>query len=498
MPYTPTTEAAPFAPAANGITSQAETYNIYSRPIAERTALFARHNNYVGFSTFLKAMGFSRGSDTPTVGHYELPWQQDTITIGAITTASTGVGTPVTFELDASNMYNTGVTSGGTSVQASYPLEGDVFELYDNTQVRIKTKDVSVSPHRITVDPLDNTIDLATRLLVTEEYGIQFNLFAESTGLPPSRAPRIMKYTNEFGLIKHACRVTGHELTNAVYHETIPGDASSARQSIYQTMKVEDVNRYERSKSNLLLFGKIATGLTELVTATNIDTPITSTEGLVPFGLTSGFVDTYTVGAYAITDFDVIANKYYDERSISNGNLLTLDGPTISTETENVLNSFFSNDLTPFINNIIPDYSMALDGYQEGLDEGDNTVGLGYSVIRKNGLTFHMKRLSEFNDIKGVGSTNYKYRNYRVTVPVGFTTDVRTSTSRPMCGYEFKQLGNYSREDVVGDIAGAGVGGSNTPYGKAVNEIDNYSQFMISHIAGHWAVGNAIVMQIPA
>jgi hypothetical protein len=109
-----------------------------------------------------------------------------------------------------------------------------------------------------------------------------------------------------------------------------------------------------------------------------------------------------------------------------------------------------------------------------------------------------MKRLDEFHDIQGGGHTSYKYRNYRIAIPAGFANNIRTNTSRPMVGYEYKQSGNYSREDVWGDFSGAGVGGNNTPYGRAVNEVDSYKRFMISHIAGHWACGNSIVMQIPA
>lgn len=500
MPYTPTSDNAafPFSPGAQGVATENELYSVYQRPIAERIALMARHMSYVGFASFLKGMGFSDGSDTPTVGHYELPWQEDEIHVGTITTASTGAGTAVTFSVHADNMYDTGITSGGSARQASYALAGDIFELYDRTQVRVMSKDVTVNPHRLTVKPLDSAVDLVTALIAAESYGITHNLFAEASGLPASRSPRIMTYNNTFGLIKHACDISGHELTNAVYHETIVGDASSARQSIIVTMKHEDIIRYERSKSNLLLFGQQATGLNELVTETSMDTPINSTEGFVQFGLTSGLQDTYTVGSYALTDFDVIADHLYDERAITSSNLVTLDGPTITTETENMLNTFFVNDLSPFINNLIDGYTETFKGLHQTLDTADATAGFGYSVVKKNGLLFHMKRLSEFNDIKVVGNTNYAYRNYRMVAPMGLTNDIRTSKSRPMCGYEYKALNNYSREDVMGNIVGAGVGGDNSPFGPAVNPTDTYKRFQISHLAGHWATGNAIVMQIPA
>jgi hypothetical protein len=496
MPYTPSTEPIPVNPGGNAVT-ETEFLTIYDRPIAERTALMARHAHNVPFATWLKAMGNGKGSDTPTTGHYELGWEVATVTVNAITTAAGGAGNPLTFTLTAGDMYDSGVTSSGTSIQASYPVKNDVLELHDRTQVIVTAKDKTVNPHRITVKPLDSSIDLDSKITAAEEYAVLHNLHPEGSGLPAPRAPRVMKYTNDFGLIKHSFTITGHELSNSVYHETIPGDPSSARQSSFMLLEQSDIMRYERSKGYLLLLGQTTTGLTELVSHTNLDSAIEGTEGLVQFGLTYGFTDTYTAGSYAVTDFDAISTRLQDQRAISTAEVLTFDGPDITTETENVLNTFFANDLTPFVNNLINGYSDSLNGYQETF-RGQNTVGLGYSVIKKNGMVFHMKKLDEFGDYKGGGHADYNYRKYRVTVPIGFSTDIRTRTKRAMVGYEFKQQGSYSREDVWGDFAGAGVGGNNSPYGKAVNEYDSYTRYMISHIAGHYACGNAIVMQIPA
>jgi len=496
MPYN-INEPIPINPGGNMVTEQ-EFQTIYDRPPAERTALMARHAKNVGFASWLYGLGFSSGSDTPTIGHYELGWEVTGCTVNAIITASAGAGNPLIFSLSAGDMYDTGVTSGGTSIQGSYPIVGDILELYDRTQVIVTAKNKATSPHRLTVKPLDDSIDLDDVINAAETYKVLHNLHAEGSGLPETRAPRIMKYTNEFALIKHAFEITGHEMTNAVYHETVPGDPSSAGKPSMMLLKDSDVLRYERSKSYALLLGQQTSGLATLVTETNLDSPITSTEGLVQFGLTAGFTDTYTVGSYAVNDFDTISAKISDERSVSSMEMFTLDGPAISAETENILNTFFAQDLVPFVNNIIDGYSDALRGYQESIDGGDNTVGLGYSVIRKGGLTYHMKRLDEFHDVQGGGSTDYEYRNYRIAVPAGFANNIRTNKPRPMVGYEYKQSGNYSREDVWGDFSGAGVGGNNTPYGRAVNEVDSYKRFMISHIAGHWACGNSIVMQIPA
>ncbi len=292
-------------------------------------------------------------------------------------------------------------------------------------------------------------------------------------------------------------------MTNSVYFETIPGDESSVGDSIYAMIKNDDLKRYEMSKSNFLLFGRSADNLTELVTETNLDTPISSSEGLVDFALTAGTIQNYTVGSYTLDDFDSIGNVYYDERSATVPDIMCFDGPSIATETENVFVNTLQQNLISSVDRIIDGYAQYMtETYQEGLDakSTDMTLAFGYSCIQKNGFIFHLKRLSEFNDIKRLGGAQYPngYRFYRIAMPIGWNTDVVTGGTRSIIGYEYKQLGSYQRENVFGDLPGAGVGGSNSPYGRAVDQYDRMRYFLMSHLGGHWAVGNSCVTQRPS
>lgn len=488
-----------FSPASTtGILSQNEVYTIYDRPIAESTALFDRHVNYVGIATMLRAMGSTKGSSTPTIGHYENAWTEDTVKVGQIITPSAGPGTPVVIELDSDSMYDTSIEAGGTSVQTSYAVKNDIIELFNRVQVQVTNKDVTNNPHRLTLTPIRETDDLAGAIQDGDEYGILYNLHAENSGLPAGRAPRMFKYQNTFGLIKHTFGISGFELTNSVYHETIAGDQQSVGDSIYMRLGKDELRRYEMSRSNMLLFGQQPNNLTELVANVNQDTPVIGTEGLVDFALTNGYIDPYTPTSYDTDDLDGVGNIFYDERSTTTNDLMSWDGPAISTETENLFTNTLSNDLTPFVDRFIDGYSDYMrDNYAESIDGDsfDATLAFGYSAIKKNGYIFHMKRLTEFNDIKRAGGSSYGYRTYRIIMPLGWNMDSITGESRATIGYEYKQLREYSRENIVGDLPGAGVGGNNTPYGRAVHEYDNTRTYMMSHIAGHWACGNAIVTQ---
>lgn len=494
-----------FSPVGGGIASQTELYTLYDRPRPEMTWLFSRHIGFPPFSVMLSGMGNGYKHDKNQIAHYEDPWLCDTIIVNSVVTgADPGAGGDVIIELAAANMYNTSMTvSGGTATQASYPIVSDVVELSNRMQARVVTKNTAVTPHRLTLRPLVSTDNIFGNIQVNDEIPIVYNLHAEGSGLPAGRAPRIMKFVNSFGIIKHRIGVTGTELTNSVYHELIAGDAGSAGQSIYVKIKTDEIKRYEYAKSNYLLFGQVPDNLTESVAALgNLDVAIGGGEGYVPFALTAGSQTSYTAGAYSSDDLDEITDVYYDQRSAPSADLICFDGPDISKETENAFDNAWVQNWAPFVDRIIDGYSSFMtQQYHEMIDGKPTDATLvigGYSCIQKNGFVFHFKRLSEFHDIKGVGLSGYIYRGLRLVSPVGYMQDARTSELRPMVGYAYKGLDGYQRENVFGHLPGAGVGGDNSPWGRAVNQNDLLDYYLISEISGHWALGNAVVTQSAA
>jgi hypothetical protein len=463
--------------------------------------LFSRHANYVGFAAMLRMMGFATGASNPTVGHFEDPWNHDLLHVGSVVTPAANPGESAVVAIDASAHYNTGVTVGGAARQATYPVVGDVIELANRVQVQVTAKDTSVTPNQVTLTPLKAADDITGEVAADDKFAIITNLHAETSGLPAGRAPRIMKYTNTFGLVKHSFGASGFELTNAVYHETVAGQPGSAGESIYVKIKTDELVRYEHSKSNLLLLGQQADNLTDTSTESGLDMPVYGTEGFVEFASTSGTPDAYTVGSYDITDFDTIANILLDERSAAQNDVMGWLGPDLFTEIENSFTTTLEQNPMYAVDRIVDGYAnYANQMYQQGLtsDPSDATLSFGYSAIRKNGFIFHLKRLSEFNDIRRAGASAYSYRNWGIWYPMSWTTDTLSGAQRPTVGYEYKQLGNYSRENVFGQLAGAGVGGSNTPFGPAVTEFDSMRYFLMSHLAFHGAIGNALVVQQPA
>lgn len=490
-----------FTPVGRG-GSQTELQTIYDRPIPEMFYKFTRHLNYAGFSLWLKAMGFSEGHDQSVVGHYEDNWTEDTVTVNAIITGG-GVGADIVLELHADDIFDTGVTVNSVGRKASYVQPGDVLEFFDREQGWVVSKDVTFDPHRITVRPLDATVDLSGSINAAESYGIAYNLWPEGDGLPTTRAPRVIKYQNEFGICKEAFGGTGSDATNTVYFETIAGDPDSARDIIYAQIKNESLKRFEMGRSNMLLFGQIPDNITKFVTNEGIDIPVKGTEGFVPFALTNGYQDGYTLGSYTTADFNVISNILYDERAAVTNGVICWQGPGISEEIEESFTQTLQQNLAPLVDRIVPGYmGYANTQYAEGLDYDatDATLSFGYSAIKKLGFIYHLQRLDEFHDIKRLGGASYPYRDYQIAVPIGQTQDLRSGSMRPTFGYHWREdkKRGYKRDVVMGTIAGAGVGGYNSPYGAPVNEWDSFTWFALSEIAGHFALGNSIVTQLPA
>jgi hypothetical protein len=501
MGYTPTLGTRPedlgvnqFSP-TGGAGSQTEYNTVYDRPIPEMTTVFTRHVGYFGFSTMLKSMGFSRGKATPTTGHYEQPWQEDLFTVNAIITAAAGAGNDIVVEITAGSMYDTSQTVNGVATQTSYPIVTDVIECYDGVQARITAKNTAVTPHRFTLTPLKAADNLDTSVLVAEPYHIVTNLHGEGTGLPATRAPRVIKWDNTFGIVKSAFKSSGTEWTNLVYFEPTPG----ATDSVNVMVEKNTLYHFERGRDGLLLFGQQADNITEFASELGVDVAISGSEGFVPFAKTNGTIDTYTLGSYGLADLDSAGNILEDERATQSNDLMCWDGTDITTETENAFQQVLVNNLVPFVNKMIPGYAQYSAEQFASKDEAiDWQLNLGFTAARKRGFNFIFKKLPVFSDIRRAGAAGYKYKNTRIICPLDSVTNRATNEDTPMVGYEYKSLNGYSREMVLGELAGVGVANTGRFPWQAVNQYDVHQMGLVCEIAGHWACGNKIVYQEPA
>lgn len=464
-------------------------YDIYKPN--EMIEVFARHHKSPSFRLMLKNMGFARGTAAPTTGHYEYPWEKDLLRVGTIDTASTGAGTDVVVVLASDGMYDTDVSVSGGARQASYPRVGEMIVTPDGKKAMIVAKDTSVSPHEVTLRPVLSTVDLAGSVVAATNYFISDNAHAEGSGLPTGRTPRVMKYSNEFQIVKERVGASGSELTNQTYFNPVPGRPGS----LFMKADWDTQYRFECATDGALIWGTPINNISEFSSELGFDVSIKGTEGLINFAETNGYTVNYTPGSMALADFDAIARIYEQER-VGTNDIMSWQGYDYYVELENLLQSQLNADLTAQLSRSWFRGQMDMDD-QQLMDDSDFALTIGFYALRKGGYNFAWKKLHLFSEAVGAGAAGYDYSEWSIYHPLGYTKNKANGTNVPTIGYEYKQLGNYSREVVVANLAGVGVGGSGTPYSIAVNQYDTLNTGYVSEIAFHGTCANHIILHTP-
>lgn len=500
MGYTPFVSPAnrplDIQPPAYSAGEGAQTQQIYSQldlyTPAEMVRVYERHSRPVGYRLMLKAYGFTKGSQTPTVGHYEYPWQKDLVTVGSIVTASTGAGTNVVIALAASNMYDPSATFGGAAVRGSYPVIGDMLMFADGNKGQIIAKNTATNPHQLTIRPVKSTVNLATSIVVNENYFISDNAFGEGTGLPKGRVSRVMKYTNDFQIIKEAAMTSGSELTNQSYFEPMPGQTGS----FFMKVEWDTMQRFEDKCDGALIWGQTINNITTQNDILGLDVTVRGTEGLIEFASVNGYTVNYTVGSYTTQDFDVIARIYEQER-IGVHEIAGWQGIDIYQEQENALQALLNGDLTANLARERFAFDMEPNDENQLVDGNDFALRIGFRSLRKSGYNFSWKSLHAFNEAVGAGSGDYEYTNWSIWTPLGYTKSKGANETRGTVGYEYKELNGYSREHVIANLDGVGVAGTGGMSMTAVNQYDIRQLGMVSEIAAHNTCANNVILQTP-
>lgn len=449
----------------------------------ELIEVFERHAKRAGFRLVLQSMGFNRGTAAPTTGHYEYPWNTDLIRIESVTSGS-GAGTDVVVQLSTSAMYTSGVTVAGTARKASYPLEYDIIKFPNGMKAWIKSKDITTDPHSLTLTPTKAADDLGTYLatVVPGAFFISDQAMAEGSGLPGGRTPRVIKYSNEFQIIKAAVAATGSELTNQTYFNPVPNTPGS----FFLKAEADTYDDFTMKSDGALLWGGAINNVTmQSVSGIGHDLPVKGTEGLVDFATLNGYTDNYTVGAYALSDFDNMAKLLEAER-VGTRKFMTWDGIDIWHEKENEIFSLYNQDATPFLRYV--------GAAAEDQPIAENEVNIGFRGITKGGYKWGFQLLHEFNRATGAGASGYDYKNWSIVTPMGYTANKANGTNMATIGYEYKQLGAYKREVIFDRLPGFGTA---MPGEQSVTENDVTKQGLLSEIAFHGACANHIIIQRP-
>lgn len=468
--------------------SQAIVKTIYDyTPDAFMRDIYVRHAENPSFRAWVKALGGSRPASAPIIGHFERDWVCNSISFGTIP-SDPGAGQPITVPLAAGMMYNAGATVGGSARQASAPRVNDIVILPNGTQGQITAKNVSVTPHTVTIKPLQAAKNFFTSLTAATEYFLVTNAWGEGTGLPDGIMPRLYRYANAFQIIKDTYSMTGSELTNQLFVNTSDG-------GIGGLLRSDAMVRQERNIGNALIFSTPVDNLS-VASAIGHDVPVTGTEGLIPFVTSNGYIDGYTVGSYTVAEFDDVA-AIYQKEMVKPRNISVFEGYAHHVSVENAMQSALNYDLTPFL---FKGMNSELAGGDNIVSDSDWSFMTGYSAIKKAGYTFHFKVLDELNSATGAGLSGYAYKDYGIFMPVSVTADRVTGGKAPTVGYAYKSMNGRSREfciDSFGGVGAAGSVGGDLASLAAVNANDVFQVGFLSEVASHFACPNLTVIQRP-
>jgi len=447
-----------------------------------------RHKGYAPFIMLFKALGYSRGAATPTLGHFERLWDENTIKVSAVTGGATA-GASAVITLDAINMVNVGAAVNGVARKGSIIRTNDRLKLKTGETVQVTSIDRTFDPHKVTVLPVDGTVVLSSKITVGDTIIITDNAYSEGSGLGEGLTPQYIKYSNTFQIVKERASTTGSNMTNVL--RVSDPNVGSGQQSYFDIVDFDTEKRFEMKRSMGLLAGEQNTNaaLYDYNTERGIDAPMSGTEGFLKFAELNGYTSTYTVGTTSITSFDALNRIYMNER-IGTRELMTLDGYQILQETENALLNYFNTTRDAYLESTISNANQSW-GDQPYTDT-DLSVAIGFKSVRKGGFTYRFSVCHEFNDIQSFGATGYNYQQWRLVLPMGAKLNITTGQHTSMFGYEYKELNGYSRESVVGQLSGAGIVAP-----VISNQYDIKSVFMLSEFAAHMACANAIVRQIP-
>lgn len=467
-------------------------FSVYD-PLSIQRMAFKRHGKRPNFMSLLDTLGqdFNSGINAPVLGHYELNnWGGRLLKVGSIVTPSSGAGNSMVVALHTDNMFTPGVTVSGSAAKASDIRPTDVVLLADGKLARVLSKNTGVDPHRVTIEPLDETCDLDDVVTAGVAYSVVTNLHARGSSLPQGFMPTSMKYTNEFAIVKEAFAADGSELTNQTFIQIVPtGDGT-----VVAVMEQEAMDRWSAACAGVLVWGEENTNINDTGTKHDYDVKVSWTEGLMPWRAANSYEEDYDLAAFTLDDVKEVASTLEVEE-LGTREVLSLAGHEYKYLIDETMHDFFDGSLTPaLLKKSVSSYNLSLDDWQPILDQ-DFIAWLDFQSIRAFNFQFHYRMMHEFVAPYSGGAAAYEYKNAAIYLPLSKVKDRQSGVQQAAFGYHWKEnpTSRYSRKMVVSPMNGAGVAGIGGISPTAVDTYDWAQTGMVSEIAFRGACPNKLL-----
>ncbi|MBU1613607.1 hypothetical protein KKC87_04260 [Patescibacteria group bacterium] len=432
--------------------------------------LFSRYGDQgASYFQLLRSMGFEKEVSLDTYGHFEENRIHEVCYVNA-NVNQPNVGATITFVLSSDSL---------DSDNNFYLRLWDMILFPNEVTGSVSAIDVSSPTAPSITCTLHDDTEQFPALTADQELVIFSNAFSEGSGQPDSAIRGTWEYENDAQIIKETIGYTGSEMVNQTWF-----DVTSQGQKIpayYHLGQVDIDYRTALRIDGALLYGKrtVNTALVDSVTGRAIKT----TEGLIPYTRRVGNEQSYTSGAFAISEFDEMDNTL--DREGAGNYILGLLGITLHQDIENSLKTYFADTNIQFARQTT---NEVLFNSNESL-----AASVNFKYLTKSERTFLFKRMGVLNNPKLYGATGYENLGPKLGIfmPINKKKDPVSGNMVESIGTRYRGLGRYNRRMEVWQVGGAGEG-------LKVTEFDSRETFQRCHIGAHFRGGNQFVILEPA
>lgn len=452
---------------------------------------FKTYGGYKTFAQKLRALGFAKAVQGPITEHYEEPRERRTFTVGSIVTASTGVNGQIVIALSAADMQAL-VDDTGTTRYYSRPRATETVQFADKKNYKITAKDQTTNPavHRLTLKPMDASVNPGTAIIAGAKAFIIAPIKAEATGQVKSLTNLYFKYQNRFAIVDETALASGTALTTrSPLNSPVVQIPGAPRYWYIKDIQDAEI-RHEVNKSLAIVHGQLGnSNITQYSPDFEQNMPVRDTEGLIQYALTAGYDKQFaSLDVYSEDDmYEIMA--YYKSKMVATDSLIAWQGYSMNTKLEKLFRVLLSDTFvnyvsTSFMKDALSSYTGA------GMNANDMFISFGFYGIRLGSYNLLFAPLEELNDAEGGGI--FDYPQWQIITPLARTRDAKTKALLPYMGYEYRgqDAGGYSRENEAWKTGGAG------PIQKT-DEFDVHRSFLRSEVALHCANGELIVVNRP-
>jgi len=339
--------------------------------------------------------------------HHEEDWIMPKVK--ATQAASPAAGAVATYTLDATS--DDTVTAQSPYVTAGTPETIVPIRLNDIILLKPASGVVGVSNYiRAFVTEVTTTtfkaiptdvLDTLPTYASATEIVILSNAHGEGSGQPKSLSSRTLKFTNQLQIFKETMSITGTEENIMLWVDVEDEDGNKAP---YYMLKGENDTwrRFENFKELGLLMGEKITNTAITDVQFAADTPITSTEGLIPFILGNGITSNYSgITGFTLADHETLI-KELDKQKGSKQNLFEC-GIELSGQLDRELGDRFTAGAISYGNFNFDDAKR---------------VSLEFDTYSIMGYTFHKKTYDAFNDLQTLGAAGYTFPKDGMILPM--------------------------------------------------------------------------------